>query len=45
MELVEKIRFLKTELGVYKDPERVKTLCDKDIKRIYGELKKVYKHY
>lgn len=30
---------------MYKDPVKVKGLSDKDLTRIYVELKKVYKHY
>ena len=43
--LIEKIRFYKTELSVYKDPNKFRTLADEDIDKIYKELKKVFKGY
>lgn len=45
LELIEKNRFFKAELGVYKDPIKVRGLSDEDLEWIYKELKKVYKHY
>lgn len=42
---MEKVRFYKTELSVYKDPKKLKTLNDQDIVKIYDELKTVYKVY
>lgn len=43
--LIEKVRFYKTELGVYKDPNKLKTLTDNDIEKVYKKLKKVFKSY
>lgn len=43
--LVEKIRFYKTELSVFKDPKRLKSLSHEDLQRVYKQIQKVYKHY
>lgn len=43
--LIEKIRFYKTELSVYKDPKKLKSLTDQDIQRVYKQIQKVYKNY
>lgn len=43
--MIEKIRFYKTELSVYKDPNKFRTMTDNDIEKIYKELKKVFKGY
>lgn len=43
--LIEKIRFYKTELSVYKDANKLKTLKNEDVDAIYKQIKKVYKVY
>lgn len=43
--LLEKVRFYKTELGIYKDASKIKLMTNDDLTAVYKQLKKVFKAY